>query len=92
VKISSRNLWIEITALGLVLASLLCFLLAFYCVTIFTVNEMLPNEPPLQSRGWVLGLNETVGSALSFGIPGVILVGAAWSLRSLLAEKDGAEE
>jgi hypothetical protein len=90
-KLSSRNLWIELTALGLVLASLLCFVLAFYYISFFTVNEMLPNQPPLQGYGLIMGFNEVVEAALSFVIPGAVLVGAAWSLRSLHVE-DEAEE
>jgi hypothetical protein len=89
---ASRRLWVELTALGLFLISLPCFLLAGIATANFIIHKMLPNEPPLQSHGLILGWKELLVGALSMIVPGTVLVAAGWGLRSLLAEEDGPEE
>lgn len=91
-KPASRGLWIELISLGLFLIALICFLLAGIGTANFVVHEMLPNKPPIQARGMTVGWKEVLVGALSMIVPGTTLILAAWSLRSLLVEKDGAEE
>jgi hypothetical protein len=91
-KSSSHDVWIELASLSLFLIALLCFLLGGIGTANYIVHEMLPDEPPLQAHGSEIGWKEILVGVLSMVVPGATLVIAAWSLRSLLAEEDGAEE
>ena len=86
---ASCNLWLEVVAFGLVLISLFLFLVAGYYTAMFVINGLLPNSVPLEIRGVDFGRREALAAALSTGLPGAVLVAAAWMLRSLLvAERE----
>jgi len=88
VKAATRNLWIEIAAFSLVLISLIFLLGAVITTATFVVNQMLPNEPPIESHGLVVGPKEALVAAFCMIVPGIALVAAAWGLRSLLIAEE----
>jgi hypothetical protein len=89
---ASRNVWLEVVAFGLFLASLVLFLVAGYQTAMFIVIGLLPGRQPIVVHGVTLGRNEALVAALSTGIPGASLIAAAWSLRLLLVEDGKADE
>lgn len=86
-KPSSRNLGLELVALGLFLASLVLFLWAGLSVFLFLFGRALPNEPPPQAHGVILGNAEAWAGALSLILPAAFLIAIAWGLRSLVVEE-----
>ena len=86
-KPPSRNLGLELAALGLFLASLVLLLAAGLSVSLFLVGRELPNEPPPQVHGVVLGNPEAWAGALSLILPAAFLLAIAWGLRSLVGEE-----
>lgn len=81
---ASRNLWLELAAIILVLISLPLFLVAGYHLAMFVVHGLLPNEPPLEYSGKIFDLDEIMVGALATIFPAVALIATAWGLRSLL--------
>jgi uncharacterized membrane protein len=84
---ASRNLWLELVAIALLLVSLLLFLVAGYHLTMFVVHGLLPNEPPLKYAGTILGFREFLAGALATIVPAMALIATAWGLRSLLIDE-----
>jgi hypothetical protein len=84
---ASRNVWLELTAFGLFLLSLVLFLAAEYATAMFIVHSLLPNEKPIEMHGVIFTRHEALVGALSTSLPGIALIAAAWGLRSLLAEE-----
>jgi uncharacterized membrane protein len=91
VKPASRNLFLELAALGLFLVSLVPLLMAGLFTSLFVINGLLPNEPPIQTQGIVVGRYEAWAGALSMIVPAVALIAAAWGLRSLAVDEEGQD-
>jgi hypothetical protein len=85
---AGRNVWLEVTAFGLFLFSLVLFLVAGYYTAMFIINGLLPNTSPITIRGVALGRHEALVAVLSTSVPGVALIAAIWGLRSLLVEEE----
>jgi hypothetical protein len=85
---ASRNVWLEVTAFGLFLFSLVLFLVAGYYTAMFIINGLLPNQPPIIIHGVTLGPHEALVAALSTSVPGAALIAGIWGLRSLLVEEE----
>ncbi|HEX4959642.1 MAG TPA: hypothetical protein VF173_02300 [Thermoanaerobaculia bacterium] len=84
---AGRNVWLEITAVGLFLISLVLFLVAGYYAAMFIVIGLLPSEQPVVVHGVTLDRNTALVAVLATGVPGAALIAAAWGLRSLLVEE-----
>jgi hypothetical protein len=89
---ASRNVWLELTALGLFLASLVLFLVASYFAGMMVVTNLLPGKLQLKAKGVVVGRNEALVAVLSMAVPGGALIGTACGLRFLLVEEEEPEE
>lgn len=91
-KPSSRNLGLELAALGLFLLSLLLFLTAGISTSLFLVSRQLPTEPQPRVPDVLLGSSEAWAGALAMIIPALALIAIAWGLRFLLIEEGEQDE
>lgn len=91
-KPASRNVWLEVLALGLFLASLILFLVGSYFVGMLVVNGLLPEKLQLKAKGVVVGRNEILVPIFSMAVPGGVLIGTACGLRFLLVKEEETEE
>ena len=89
---SSRNVWLEITALGLFLLSLVPLLVASYFAAMLVVTTLLPGTLQMKAKGVAVGRNEALAAVLSMAVPGGTLIGTACGLRFLLVEEEEPEE
>ncbi len=86
---STRNLWLELGAIGLVLLSLIFFLGAAVQTATFVVNGMLPGAAPIQRGPVVIGWREALIGATPWIFFGACLISAGWGLRFLLVPEPG---
>jgi hypothetical protein len=91
VKAAQRNLWIELSAIGMILMSLLLLLGPVAAVLPLLSIWMLPDQPPIQGSGIDFGPAEILLVACCFLAPALALWIAAWGLRSLLSAEDEGE-
>jgi hypothetical protein len=89
---ASRNVWLEITALGLFLLSLVPFLVAGYFAAMMVVTSLLPGKLQMKAKGMVVGRNEALVPVFSMVVLGGALIGTACGLRFLLVEEEEPEE
>ena len=89
---ASRNVWLEITALGLFLLSLVPLLVASYFAAMLAVTNLLPGKLQMKAKGVVVGRNEALIPVFSTAVLGGALIGTACGLRFLLVEEEETEE
>jgi hypothetical protein len=80
----SRDLWIELTALGLGLLSLLAFVVAIYVIGHEIVADLLGTSLTVGTEP--LSWREKLALRLTGLVPGISLAAIAWGLRVLLRD------
>jgi membrane protein DedA with SNARE-associated domain len=89
---ASRNVWLEITALGLFLLSLVPFLVASYFAAMLVVTTLVPGKLQMKAKGVAVGRNEALIPVTSMAVLGGALIGTACRLRFLLVDEEEPQE
>lgn len=83
----SRNLLLELAAIGLFLLSLVLVLLGLSSPAVYVGTILLDGKPPTTEDGLSLGVEEALAASVVFLIPSIGVIAMAWGMRSLMVNE-----